>query len=152
MWYVHPNLDPPRSPAAQVSGTAYLNGSTVEIQVAMDQGSDTRRLGLINATQIVGSFASIRVKGDEQRTSKDGTCTSYFVASTDRVGGELSVLIVPKEEACKGGGSSKRWVVSGVVLGVVGGLVITTGLMYVFREAADRWARRPTDDEGTLLV
>ena len=121
--------------------------------MAPDQGSDTRRVGLINATQIVGSFASIRVKGDEQRTSKDGTCTSYFVASTDRVGGELSVLIVPKEEACKGGGSSKRWVVSGVVLGVVGGLVITIGLMYVFRDAVERWARRyDNDEDGTLLV
>lgn len=134
-----------------MNGTAFLNGSVAQVRVPQGQGAETRRVDLVNATRIVGNFAAIRVTGDEQRQG-DGSCVSYFVASTDQIGGDLSVLVAPKSTACKSG-ASQRWVVGGVVIGLIGGLVIGVGLMYVFRDIVERWARRPADDEaGTYLV
>ena len=61
------------------------------------QEDSTRRVALVQAGQIVGSFVAIGVKGEGRKASR---CYGYFVASTDKIEGSMSVLIVAKEKPC----------------------------------------------------
>ena len=42
------------------------------------------------------------------------------------------------------------WIIGGVVLGVVGGLLIGLGLLWVYRDITQQWARGR--DEGEALI
>jgi uncharacterized membrane protein len=47
---------------------------------------------------------------------------------------------------------SKRWIISGVIMGVVGGLLIILGIVWVFRDIAQTWARGGDGEEGSLIM
>lgn len=64
--------------------------------------------------------------------------------------GDMSVLMVAREVDCKTSGRS--WIITGVVLGIVGVLIIAVGLLFLFRDTAQRWARRGAPEEGTFLI
>jgi hypothetical protein len=82
----------------QVNGTVVISeGSTAEVVVDGTQESDTKRVTLVQAKEIIGSFASIGVKGEGRKAAH---CYSYFAASTDQSDGTLSVLVVAKEKPC----------------------------------------------------
>lgn len=82
----------------QTNGTVYISeGSTAEVVVDGKQEDTTRRVSLVQAGHIVGSFAAIGVKGEGRKASR---CYEYFAASTDKIEGSMSVLIVAKEKPC----------------------------------------------------
>lgn len=84
----------------QVKGTVVVpDGATAHVIVnGPPEGDETRRVVLVNATDIKGAFSAIDVDGGGKR---DGRCWGYFIGSTDRDKGSLSVLVVPKERKCK---------------------------------------------------
>jgi hypothetical protein len=61
------------------------------------QQDATRRVSLVQAGQIVGSFGSIEVKGEGRKASR---CYSYFAGPTNKIDGTMTVLIVAKEKTC----------------------------------------------------
>ena len=97
-----------------------------------------------------GAYNKVELKG--QKRDKSGKCFAYMAVSQDAQGSTLSVLLVPREEACKDASSGRRWVIGGVVMGLVGGFVIVVGVMWLARDTCQRWARGREDDELGLLV
>ena len=87
-----------------------------------------------------------------QQRDANGKCFSYMAVSQEQQGSSLSVLLVPREEACKSNGRNSAWVIGGVVMGVLGGLLITLGVLWVGRDIFQNWARgRPDEDEINLI-
>lgn len=93
----------------------------------------------------------LEVKG-QKRDKNSGKCFAYMAVSQEARGSTLSVLLVPREESCKEDVSRRRWVIVGVVIGLVGGLVITIGVMWLARDTCQRWARGGDDSEMGLLA
>ena len=97
-----------------------------------------------------GAYNKVELQG--QKRDKSGKCFAYMAVSQDAQGSTLSVLLVPREEACKDGSSGRRWVIGGVVMGLVGGFVIVVGVMWLARDTCQRWAQGKEEDELGLLV
>ena len=123
-------------------------GSKAEVVVDGLQEDATRRVPLVQATQVVGSFASISVKGEGRVADR---CFEYYAGSTDRDGGTIAVLVVPREKRCKSA-NQPNWVIWGSIMGGVGLLAIALGLLWVYRDIAESWARYSALSEDDLLV
>lgn len=107
---------------------------------------------LVSASGVVnGAYNRVDMKG-QKRDKSAGKCFAYMAVSQEAQGSTLSVLLVPREETCKDGSSGRRWVIGGVVMGLVGGLVIVVGVMWLARDTCQRWAHFKRDDEMGLLV
>lgn len=105
----------------------------------------------MNATSLNGAFNRIELSG--QKKDASGKCFGYMAVSQEQQGATLSVLLVPREEVCRDGGKSRRWVITGVTLGVVGATVIGFGILWLWRDTCQRWARgNPDDDQVGLLL
>ena len=100
-----------------VNGTAYVGGvAVIEVEESGKVSEDTVRRILISASGgVSGAFVRVELKG-QQRDARTGRCYSYFAASQEQQDGQLSVLLVPREEKCKSKPST-RWIVAGVVFG-----------------------------------
>lgn len=104
----------------------------------------------MNATaSLNGAFNGVELRG--QKKDASGKCFTYMAVSQDQQGAVLSVLLVPREERCRSSG--RRWVISGVTIGLVGGAVILFGVLWLGRDTCQRWARgSPDADQIGLLV
>ena len=134
-----------------MEGTAYVNGSTAIVHVGEDNGhgdDETWRVDLIHGDRIVGGFGSILVEGSSK--DDDGACREYYAASNDNVDGTLSVLVSSRDVHCP----TQRGIgwTAAVVLGVLGGLIMTIGILYICRDVAMRWARTAASEEEALVL
>lgn len=106
---------------------------------------------LVTASEGVnGAFNRVELNG--QQRDADGNCFSYMAVSQEQQGSSLSVLLVPREEECKSRGRNSAWVVGGVVMGVIGGLLITLGVLWLGRDIFQNWARGRADEDEISLI
>lgn len=114
--------------------------------------SQKRRILVSASKSLDGAFIRVKVYG--QKKDASGKCFSYMAVSQEQQGSSLSVLLVPHEEECMSSDDKNRkWVVTGIVIGICGSLLITCGIMWVARDIFQRWARGTSNkDEENLIT
>ena len=118
----------------RVNGSAHVGGVAIIELSANHSNSDTVRRVLVSASGgLDGMYSQIDLKGQQQRDTNSGRCYTYFSAGQAQQSGSLSVLLVPKEEQCKAS-ISRTWLITGITMGVIGGLLITCGMLWVGRD------------------
>ena len=133
-----------------VNGTAIIPQSTVTL-VIDEVFNDTKRFTLVEATQVSGRFSNVQLN-DKKVRRIDGKCRTYRVGGQDSQATSVSVLLVSTETQCEANNSVDRWVVLGIILGVIGLFVIALGLLFLFRDIALVIARRAAEDEERFVI
>lgn len=62
----------------------------------------------------------------------------------------LSLSLELKLLTCFQDRASSKWIMGGLVLAVFGGLAITLGLIWLFRDIVQSWARRVEETEALI--
>ena len=133
-----------------VNGTAIIPQSTVTL-VIDEVFNDTKRFTLVEATQVSGRFSNVQLNDEEVRRIDD-QCRTSRGGGQDSQATSVSVLLVSTETQCEANNSVNRWVVLGVIVGVIGLLVIAVGLLFLFRDIALVIARRAAEDEERFVI
>lgn len=131
-----------------MNGTANLNNSTAEF-VIDDPFDNSKRLVIVQATHINGTFKDYKVKNDVLK-STDGSCHKYSVASSDTKDTTVTVILNSVPTACVGK-NPRSLLILGVTVGVLGSLALLMGLLWVFRDVASAFARRTSDQESLVV-